>query len=285
MNRPLLGMRPNRNRERNRPRTQHQDALQQIKSGLIACAVLSFCAIVIIFGLCRRWADNHTPITSPEAPHDPHFAFDMYIDPRDPSQGSFVQNFTYDLRYWQGSGSPIILHQVPRWSLSREGWQHTIELAHTEPLFYAMQLGAAVIYTDGRDFDAPKELTFSKANQYRIWREYSQDVLNFGMNASLPFDSTGDSRPDVSPWIVTGCAKEKERAGLYDITVSRPTFYGTSTSVGFLDVALEFCSEPTDTDQKFHFYDYDRRMAPLFSMIDFIADQKYMMKNMAGPSF
>jgi hypothetical protein len=148
-----------------------------------------------------------------------------------------------------------------------------------------MELGAAVIYTDGRDFDTPKELVFNKTNQYRVWMDYSQDVLNFGTNASLPFDPSGDSRPDRSPWIVTGCAKERERAGLYDITITRPMFYGTSTSVGFLDVALEFCSEPTDTDQKFHFYDYGRRMAPLFSMIDFIVDEKYMMRNMAGPRY
>ncbi len=131
-------------------------------------------------------------------------SFDQLIDHCDPALGTFKQRYWYGTEYWKGPGSPIVL--VNPGEQSATGFNETYTTDKRLPGRFAHQVGGAVIVLEHRYWgeSSPYSVLTTDNMRYLTLNNSLKDMTYFAKTFVPPFDRSGKSAPDKSPWIFSG---------------------------------------------------------------------------------
>ncbi|KAE8443392.1 hypothetical protein EG329_001951 [Mollisiaceae sp. DMI_Dod_QoI] len=130
-------------------------------------------------------------------------SFDQLIDHNNPSLGTFPQRYWYNIEFWNGTGSPVIVFNPGELAADRfTGYLETGTLTGQ----YAEAVGGAGIVIEHRYWGTSSPYTeLTPANlTYHTVKQAVQDMTYFAKNVKLPFDTTGGSNADKAPWVLVG---------------------------------------------------------------------------------
>ncbi|KAL1973854.1 hypothetical protein VTN31DRAFT_5414 [Thermomyces dupontii] len=129
--------------------------------------------------------------------------FDQLLDHKNPELGTFPQRYWWNSQWWKGPGSPIIVFQPGEFHAEFYLGYLTNQ---TVSGLYAQEFGGAVIVLEHRYYgeSSPFKNLTTKTLQHLTIENAIQDAIYFAKNVKLPFDPTGGSNADASPWIMVG---------------------------------------------------------------------------------
>ncbi|KAI0126464.1 serine carboxypeptidase S28 [Xylariales sp. AK1849] len=129
--------------------------------------------------------------------------FTQPIDHNNTSLGSFPMSYYYNATNWKGPGSPIIIF-TPGESAAAPYTGYLTERTLTG--MFAKAVGGAVILIEHRYWgdSNPYPNQTTTHLQYLNLDQAIADFVNFAHNASLPFDTTGQSNAEQAPWVWVG---------------------------------------------------------------------------------
>ena len=129
--------------------------------------------------------------------------FEQLIDHSDPSRGTFSQRYWYDMQYWKGPGSPIVL-----FTPGEENAVYYTGYLDNDTVngVLAQEVGAATIVLEHRYWGESSPYTLlSTANMSYLTLENSiQDLVHFANTVKLSFAKGSSTHPLAVPWVLIG---------------------------------------------------------------------------------
>ncbi|ORY61639.1 peptidase S28 [Pseudomassariella vexata] len=139
--------------------------------------------------------------------------FDQLLDHSDPSKGTFEQRYWYGSKFWNGTGSPIVL-TCPG-EQSGDGFNVTYTTKQRITGLMAEAMGAAVVILEHRYWggSSPFEVLTEENLQYLTLDNALKDLTYFAKNFDAPFDAEGSTDPKTTPWVFSGGSYSGALAG------------------------------------------------------------------------
>ncbi|EPE29559.1 alpha/beta-Hydrolase [Glarea lozoyensis ATCC 20868] len=128
--------------------------------------------------------------------------FDQLLDHKNPSKGTFKQKFWWNIEFWNGPGSPIVMFTPGEIAAANYGAYLTNA---TVIGLYAQEIKGAVIMVEHRFWgeSSPYQTLNSETLQLLTLEQSIADFVYFAKVAPLPFD-TKKSNADKAPWVFSG---------------------------------------------------------------------------------
>lgn len=131
--------------------------------------------------------------------------FQQLIDHNNPSLGTFTQRYWWNADNYGGPGWPIVLNAPGEENADNYTWYATNQ---TLPGLFAQSTGGAAIVLEHRFWGGSspyQNITTDKLQLLNVDMAIA-DLIYFANNVKLPFDPTTSSRPNLAPWVLTGCS-------------------------------------------------------------------------------
>ncbi|KAI1879336.1 hypothetical protein JX265_002290 [Neoarthrinium moseri] len=164
--------------------------------------------------------------------------FTVPIDHKNPSLGSFSLSYWYNATNWEGPGSPIILF-TPGESAAAPYTGYLTE--RTLPGMIGKAVGGATILVEHRYWGTsnpyPNQTTAHL--QYLTLQQAVDDFVQFALNVSLPFDTSGQTNAEHAPWVWVGGSYSGALAAWVD-KLSPGTFWAYHSTSGPVQAVYDF---------------------------------------------
>ncbi|RDL39517.1 putative serine protease K12H4.7 [Venustampulla echinocandica] len=129
--------------------------------------------------------------------------FQQQLDHKDPSKGTFRQKFWWNMEYWAGPGSPVVLFTPGE--IAAAGYGAYLTNATLTGLF-AQEIKGAVVMVEHRFWgdSSPYDVLTAETLQLLTLEQSIADFVYFAKNAPLPFDKNNTSNAGNAPWVFAG---------------------------------------------------------------------------------
>ncbi|KAF4637979.1 hypothetical protein G7Y89_g115 [Cudoniella acicularis] len=129
--------------------------------------------------------------------------FDQLLDHNDPGKGTFKQKFWWNMEFWEGPGSPVVLFTPGEIAGTNYGAYLTNV---TITGLFAQEIKGAVIMVEHRYWgeSSPYSVLTAETLQYLTLDQAIADFVYFAKAAALPFDKNHASNADKAPWVFSG---------------------------------------------------------------------------------
>lgn len=129
--------------------------------------------------------------------------FDQQLDHNDPSKGTFKQKFWWNIEFWGGPGSPVVLFTPGEAAAAPYGSYLTNA---TVVGLYAQEIKGAVVMIEHRYYgeSSPFQTLTAETLQQLTLDQAIADFVNFAKVAPLPFDTNGATNAGKAPWVFSG---------------------------------------------------------------------------------
>ncbi|KAJ5766315.1 Peptidase S28 [Penicillium nucicola] len=129
--------------------------------------------------------------------------FEQLIDHKNPSLGTFSQQYWWSDEWWAGQGSPVVLF-TPGEEAAAEYTGYLTNRTLTG--LFAKEIDGAVILLEHRYWgnSTPYTDLTTENLQYLTLENSIADLVYFANNVDLPFDTNHSSNPQNAPWVLSG---------------------------------------------------------------------------------
>ncbi|KAH6680540.1 putative serine protease K12H4.7 [Halenospora varia] len=129
--------------------------------------------------------------------------FDQLLDHNDPSKGTFKQKFWWNIEFWGGPGSPVVLFTPGEIAAANYGAYLTNV---TITGLYAQEIKGAVVMVEHRYWgeSSPYATLTAETLQLLTLDQAIADYVYFAKTAALPFDTKHATNAPQAPWVFSG---------------------------------------------------------------------------------
>ncbi|KAJ6107262.1 Peptidase S28 [Penicillium sp. IBT 18751x] len=129
--------------------------------------------------------------------------FEQLIDHKNPSLGTFSQQYWWNSEWWKGEGAPVVLFTPGEEAAAGyTGYLTNKTLTGA----FAQEIKGAVILIEHRYWgnSSPYPDLTTENLQYLTLENAIADLTYFAKNVDLPFDTNSSSNSQNAPWVLSG---------------------------------------------------------------------------------